>query len=249
MPKHVVQSGECLSSIAYLYGFSWQRLWDDSQNSQLRKGRRTPDVLQPGDEVFVPDRTSRIEQGAVERRHRFVRRGVPAKLRLRVIDLDEQEAEESQESEEFVAPAERGRVPVEGKPASRSDATPKQKARSHVPYALVIDNRLFSGTTDAEGLVEVTIPPNATEGRLVLEPGTARETTIPLALGHLNPLSALSGVKQRLTNLGFACGDLSDEPTPESTAALRAFQEWQGLAATGEADDTTRNKLRDLHGS
>jgi hypothetical protein len=52
---HVVRQGECLSRIAHRYGFeSWKDLWNDPKNEALRKRRKSPHVLHPGDEVAVP---------------------------------------------------------------------------------------------------------------------------------------------------------------------------------------------------
>ncbi len=52
---HVVRQGECLSKIAHQYGIKgWKSLWDDPKNEKLRKKRKSPHVLHPGDEVVVP---------------------------------------------------------------------------------------------------------------------------------------------------------------------------------------------------
>lgn len=52
---HVARQGECLSKIAHHYGVSsWQRVWNDPQNAKLKKKRKDPNVLLPGDEVVVP---------------------------------------------------------------------------------------------------------------------------------------------------------------------------------------------------
>jgi N-acetylmuramoyl-L-alanine amidase len=52
---HVVKQGECLSRIARGYGFgSWRELWNAPENTKLRKRRKSPHVLYPGDEVVVP---------------------------------------------------------------------------------------------------------------------------------------------------------------------------------------------------
>jgi N-acetylmuramoyl-L-alanine amidase len=93
------------------------------------------------------------------------------------------------------------------------------------------------------------IPPNARRSELILEPGTDKETFIPLRLGHLEPVSEISGIKNRLINLGFDCGETGDEETPNMAAALRAFQEKNGLPATGEINQATRKKLKEIHGS
>jgi len=70
---HVVRQGECLTKIAARYGVNaWQDLWNHADNQALRKIRKSPHVLRPGDHVAVPgvrvyeivrptDETHRIE--------------------------------------------------------------------------------------------------------------------------------------------------------------------------------------------
>jgi N-acetylmuramoyl-L-alanine amidase len=86
---HEVAQGECLSSIAHNYGAFWQSLWNHPANSQLKQQRKDPNVLYAGDEVFIPTKQERQESGATERRHRFRKKGTPAKVRIRILD-DEQ---------------------------------------------------------------------------------------------------------------------------------------------------------------
>jgi hypothetical protein len=117
-----------------------------------------------------------------------------------------------------------------------------------VPYVVVIDGHTSEGLTDSDGTLEITIPPGATNGRLIIEPGTPREMVIPISLGHLNPIETVSGVKQRLANLTFDCGDTSDDETEAYAEAIRAFQRKYGLEDTGELNEQTRQKLQDVHG-
>jgi hypothetical protein len=86
MPIHVVEQGECLSSIAERYGFAWETVWNLSQNSDLRAKRPDPNLIYPGDEVYVPELARKDEAGAVEKRHRFKMKGVPSKLRIRLLN-------------------------------------------------------------------------------------------------------------------------------------------------------------------
>ena len=90
--------------------------------------------------------------------------------------------------------------------------------------------------TDDDGILEFNVPPGAQTGKLIIEPGSNEEEIIILKLGHLNPLNQISGVKQRLKNLGFDCGDTSEEMTDGLVAALRGFQEKHSLEVTGELD-------------
>lgn len=246
MPQHTVRDGDCITSIAYEYGLYWETIWEDSQNSQLRQQREDPNVLRPGDVVFVPGPGLREEVGETEQRHRFRRKGVPIKLRLR---LTRQPEGEPAAAAAAPAPSE---YPL---PKDSTTADPEQgstpqadEPRAKVRYVLKLDGQLIEGETDSEGRLEVSIPPGAVQGRLIIEPGTRNEEDIPLMLGYLNPITEVSGIKQRLENLGFACGTTDDEPSDALTSAICAFQEKHGLEVTGEMDDETRDQLEEAHG-
>ncbi|MFZ2148954.1 MAG: peptidoglycan-binding domain-containing protein [Sedimentisphaerales bacterium] len=95
MAKYTVKQGECIESIAFDNGFFWETVWKDSQNAELKQKRKDPNVLLAGDEVFIPDKREKTESGATEERHRFRKKGVPAMLRIRLIDDDKPRANES----------------------------------------------------------------------------------------------------------------------------------------------------------
>ncbi len=207
MPNHTVQQGECISSIAAEYGFSPDTIWNDPANSRLKALRKDPNVLYPDDVVVIPEKQDKQFDAATEKRHRFKRKGVPAKLRLRILDGD---------------------VP-----------------RANVNYRLIIDGTTYEGTTDGDGKLEHSIPPGAKEGQLILE----GDVPIPLSLGEMDPVDTTSGVQGRLLNLGFDCGALDGNSSPQLEEALRAFQTKHGLPVTGQADEATQNKLKEEHGS
>ncbi len=87
--NHVVKPGDCISSISYQYGFFPDTVWDDAANAELREHRDDPNVLSPGDVVVIPDKTLKEESCPTGDRHRFRKRGIPAKFRLQVFDGDE----------------------------------------------------------------------------------------------------------------------------------------------------------------
>jgi hypothetical protein len=81
---HVVVPGEYLMQIARKYGFMDQRaIWDHPRNAALRQKRDSPNVLNPGDELFIPDRRTREEARGTDKRHRF--QVSPPRLRLRIV--------------------------------------------------------------------------------------------------------------------------------------------------------------------
>jgi hypothetical protein len=227
--RYISKRDDCLLRIAFERGFDWQTLWDHPENADLRQHRQNPNLLKSGDLVFIPDREPKELARATDSLYRFVRRGVPAMLRLRIV-------EEPDESTE--ATGNRNGAGEQG-----------DRPRVHVPYVLEIEGELHTGETGPDGILECPIRPNATRGRLHLEPGTPRETVYAIRIGCLDPESELSGCKHRLANLGFSCGDFSDEDTEALHFAVEAFQRKFGLAATGDLDQPTRNKLRDLHGA
>ena len=71
--------------------------------------------------------------------------------------------------------------------------------------------------------------------------------TWKLFLGNLEPIETTKGVKARLTNLGFLCGDLDDKETDEYQKALTQFQIVYKLEVTGKPDEPTREKLVEIH--
>jgi hypothetical protein len=120
--------------------------------------------------------------------------------------------------------------------------------QANQPYQLRVDNKLFSGNTDSGGNIEATIPPDAVEGCLTIGRGRATRRVYHLQLGGMDPVSSVSGVQKRLRNLGYHC-PLSGEMDDATAAALAWFQSDEGLEATGKPDDSTRQKLQEVHAS
>lgn len=78
-----------MSSIAALYGFAdYQLIYGDGANAALRQLRPNPNVLAPGDSVFVPEVTPSKQDCAVDAKHRFVVKRATTRLRLVLKDVD-----------------------------------------------------------------------------------------------------------------------------------------------------------------
>jgi hypothetical protein len=92
--KHIVKDGEYVSSIAAHYGFSnFRSVWNHPNNADLKERRKNPNILFPGDILFIPDRTSDVVPAVTEKRHRYQLTMSPLTLRLVVKDEnDEPEA-------------------------------------------------------------------------------------------------------------------------------------------------------------
>lgn len=200
--KHKVKQGECITSISDRYGLFWETVWNHAENAQLKQLREDPNALLPGDEVFIPDKQEKTEDCATEQKHRFRLKGVPAKIKIRLMLNDEPRANE--------------------------------------PYKLLIDGVWKEGNTDAEGLIEEPIPPNAKKGKLFVGTGD-RQEIFEFNLGTIDPIETEEGIRCRLLNLGYSVGE-------DMEAAIRAFQEKEDLQVTGTADDATCSKLKEKFG-
>jgi hypothetical protein len=209
LPKaHTVRAGECLSSIADLYGLFPDTIWNDPANSHVKQQRKNPNILLAGDQLIIPDKRLKEASGSTDTRHRFRKKGVPAVLRLQVF-----------EGETF---------------------------RANQEYRLWIDgSTILTGSTDAMGVIEHSIPPRARKAVLIIGPDQYR---YELELGAMDPLSEVSGIKARLNNLGYFCGD-GQGWDARSQQAMRAFQQRFGLAQTGIPDEQTCQTLEDMHDS
>ncbi len=206
MPQYTVKQGDCISSIAKQAGLLWSTVWNHPANQALKQLRLDPNVLLPGDSVFVPDISLREESRPVDQRHQFRLKEAAAQLKLQLVDR-------------------------------------KQKPRANLSYSLSVDGVLTTGSTDAQGFLTAPIQPNAVEALLIVHDPDKTET-YRLPLGSVDPVTEDSGVGQRLANLGFLA-----EGRTDLAPALAAFQQNQGLPATGQLDDATRAKLKSAHGS
>jgi N-acetylmuramoyl-L-alanine amidase len=69
---HIVEQGEYLARIAKDYGFSdWHTIYDHPENAELKKKRPNPDILLPGDEIFIPDKQPKQESCPTEKKSHF----------------------------------------------------------------------------------------------------------------------------------------------------------------------------------
>jgi hypothetical protein len=218
---HTVEQGEYLASIAKDYGFSdLHTIYDHPQNADLKKKRPDPNILLPGDELFIPDKQLKDESCATEKKHRFQVKVPKAWLKIVVKDSE-------------------------------------GKALSNQPYTLTVATLTSKGTTDGAGSLQQKIPIGIELGQLTLD---KLGLTWPLKIGHLDPVhdegddtdnAIISGLQARLNNLGFHCGSVDGELGPQTTEALRRFQQtvMGRKDATGAPDKETRDALRSQHGS
>jgi len=80
MREYIVRQGDCISSIAYRFNLLPDSIWNDPANAELKAEREDPNVLLPGDVVYVRSKELKEVPGATEQRHRFRAKGMTEKL-------------------------------------------------------------------------------------------------------------------------------------------------------------------------
>jgi hypothetical protein len=55
LKPYIVRPGDYLTQLAYRFGFNADEVWQDAKNAKLKDLRPNPDILVPGDILFIPD--------------------------------------------------------------------------------------------------------------------------------------------------------------------------------------------------
>jgi N-acetylmuramoyl-L-alanine amidase len=218
MRTHVVQQGECVSSIAARYGLSsTDPIRSHPSNEVLRRKHRTPHALRPGDEVVVPDPRAPASC-PTERRHVFVVQRPTVRFRVRVLDTAEGPLVGCRFLLKVGGVEKKGRVPDDG----------------------VVEAMVPAGAE--EGELHVWL-----DGDGVDDPDDEPALRYALRVGHLDPVDTVAGMQARLDNLGFAC-PTTGSMCSQTEAALRAFAARTGISYEDEPSDALLERLAGDHG-
>ncbi len=121
------------------------------------------------------------------------------------------------------------------------------------PFVILgVGPKPIEGATDEHGYLKATVPVHVREIEVQL---TARDRTLRVRVGNMDPLNELSGLQKRLTHLGFYQPSYAGTENYEAAdpkqvmAALAAFQQSVKLPATGKLDEDTAKALVAAHGS
>jgi Putative peptidoglycan binding domain len=88
--NYVVKQGDHVSKLAQQFGFAdFNTIWDHPNNSTLKNLRKNPNVLNPGDQLFIPDKQLKKETRPTGATHRFKARVIPLMLRVVVKKVDD----------------------------------------------------------------------------------------------------------------------------------------------------------------
>ena len=105
-------------------------------------------------------------------------------------------------------------------------------------------------TTDGNGHIEMPISPSVTSATLTFtDPTVPFDLTVPIRIGHLDPVTEISGQRARLSNLGYITRPAEEVDEVFFAHVVQEFQCDSGLPVTGVCDAATQAKLKALHGS
>jgi N-acetylmuramoyl-L-alanine amidase len=226
---YTVKPGDTVASIAWESGLDdWQTIYDHPNNEALRALRKNPNLLHPGDQIFVPAISVKEIDCPTEKKSTFKLQRPTQKLKLALAAVEPEYGDE----------------PGKGQPQPV-----ERKRLANKSFTLDLDGTVMRGSTDGQGKIEVEIPVSARQGRLVIG-----DHAWDLEIGNLNPLveetpdNGVSGAAGRLKNLGYFTGDSAEPNADEMAGALRRFQADERLEETGVLDEKTRAALAGVHG-
>ncbi len=222
---HEVQQGEYLSQIARQYGFSsYKTIWDAGENAELKNLRKNPNILLPGDSLFIPDKEVKEESRATGSSHKFEVEIQPLKLRIVLTDLKNKPLQGHDCT--FI---------VDGKPlevTTGGDGLLEQQITPKAAAGKVLDR----GKPDDEIPTERQIPFKVGH----LDP----IDTIPGQIARLNNLGYLAGDPATPP----AKPDVVDKDFQQFLSAVEEFQCDFGLKVDGVVGANTKAKLLEAHG-
>lgn len=89
MPTYTVQQGDHLSGIAEQFGFqNINTIWNHPSNADLKKLRKDPHILFPGDSIFIPDKTDKSAPAPTTTTSKFKLDLTKLHLKLKLVDVN-----------------------------------------------------------------------------------------------------------------------------------------------------------------
>jgi N-acetylmuramoyl-L-alanine amidase len=235
---HVVAQGEYVSKLARVHGFaSHHTIWDAPENKGLKEKRKNPNILYPGDLLFIPDKETKEESRPTDKHYRFERESEKLLLRIALKDLKNHPVQKSQctlhvetDSHDFV---------------TGSDGIIEQE----ITHPEQVNQGLLLG----EGKVELSLPEGA---RLTLKIGELHPVTkVSGQMARLNNLGYDAGeVPEKPFSETEA---LKASQTPQFISAVQEFQcDFMGQndlaiikqVVDGKCGPKTQAKLVKVHG-
>jgi hypothetical protein len=220
---YTVRQGDHLTRIAISCGFTdWSPVWNAPENANLRSKRTSPDVLMPGDSLYVPDLQTKELSAATDQGHKYILRQKPLNLRIKILDRF---------NDCLSNTVCNFRIGEDSKRTSTDSG-------GGLTHPLTLQQRMAS-----DGSLQFQEP------LVVNQQSLARTVQIPLQLGQIDPVDEVSGQLKRLKNLGYYPSVNGDDPDAKLfRAAVEEFQCENHLTVDGICGPQTQAKLKAVYG-
>ncbi len=216
---YTVQQGDHLSKITEVFGFSdYSTIWNHPKNADLRNLRQNPNVLFPGDSLFIPDHELRVESRSTDRKHTFIAKKPSLKLRLTLEDLYEKPIANAPCL--LALGSDFRRVTTDGVGRIEQDIPSNVRAATLV----IQDAQTPFDNTQFDIKIGDLNPVEEVSGQI------ARLNNLGYFAGDVNQPEDISS------------------PSPEFKSAVEEFQCDHGLAVDGICGVKTQSKLKQTHG-
>ncbi|MBN1960739.1 MAG: peptidoglycan-binding protein [Deltaproteobacteria bacterium] len=226
---YIVKQGDYLAKIAQKNGYhNWRTIYNHKDNTSFRQKRPNPNILLAGDKLILPDKILKEVSCQTEKRHTFRLKTEKIKLKIVLKDM-------------------------------------AGKGISYKKYLLETSTKTYERTQAEDlflarkGIVEETLSLEEDNLKLKvwldeMESDEQNNDDQPhfeweIKLGDLDPLEEISGIKARLNNLGFTCGEVDNNKDEHLTKAIENFQTWHSIKPSGKLDLPTQKKIAEQHGS
>jgi hypothetical protein len=216
---HTVKQGEHVSGIADQYGFpKFSRIWSDPNNADLVQQRGNPNVLNAGDNLYIPDHELQEFSRPTDQRHKFVLSADPLQLFLVLKN-------------------------IYGAPIANC---PCKLQVGLSQYALTSDGNGMIEQKIPKDAINASLIIN--DEVQVHGQSVPIDRQFDLKIGYLDPVDTASGQQTRLTNLGYYRGPQSPTDSDELDSAVEEFQCDNGLTVDGICGPQTQAALLKVHG-
>lgn len=243
--KYTCKSVDHICSIAFSKKFrNWKTIWDDKANKALKRKRGNPNLLFKGDKIILPQSDKKKESKKTDKLHSFEVSNLTPSLNLRILNIDFTPLKKAKyeltikgvDEPKRGKTDDKGEIKIEKMPPSTKEAV----LVVTVPPQKIKDEGAQGGDEVLRSKVEV-------KGDVPL--------TWKLKIGGLNPIrekapdkKCVSGVQQRLNNLGIDSGPVDGKMGPNTKAAIETFQCLFKLTKDGDpAQEATQEELEKVH--
>ncbi len=222
-----VKQGEWLTKIAVDHNYAnCETIWNHPNNSELKK-RRSPNVLYPGDRLFLPAKDQKQESCPTEKRQRFQLKRLWDTFQLQILDGFKR--------------------PVANTPYALKIGNQKFNGKTDGDGHL--HHKKIDPTINEPAMLELF-----QMGMIFRIPLGNLNPAHKHSEGETDAYdNGLSGVQMRLANLGYEPGNTDGHMDSGTVSAITMFQIFEmnrsAKEATGELDDDTRNAIISNHKS